>query len=109
MLEILYRIYEVADEETAQKNRGKDREFGFYGSTSKAENTELVMDCKICDSRDQFKEIIKGEYGDNIAFAYRKGKLKPGDLYCIIIGEHCYDTERYFHRYTFTCATAEWA
>ena len=58
MLEILYRIYEVADEETAKKNRENDMNFGIFSSTSKAENTELVMDCKVCDSRDQFKEII---------------------------------------------------
>ena len=47
--------------------------------------------------------MIRAEYGNDIAFAYRKGKLKPGDLYCIIIGEHCYDTERYFNKITFTC------
>lgn len=103
MLEILYRIYEVADEETAQRNLETDRGLGIFSSTSKAENTELVMDCKICDSREQFKEIIRSEYGENIGFSYRKGKLKPGDLYCIIIGEHCYDTERYFNKVTFTC------
>ncbi len=104
MLEILYRIYEVADEETAKKNRENDMNFSIFSSTSKAENTELVMDCKVCDSRDQFKEIIRAEYGENIAFAYRKGKLKAGDLYCIVIGEHCFDTERYFQKQTFTCA-----
>ena len=104
MLEILYRIYEVADEETAKKNRENDMNFGIFSSTSKAENTELVMDCKVCDSRDQFKEIIRAEYGEKIAFAYRKDKMKAGDLYCIVIGEHCYDTERYFQKHTFTCA-----
>ena len=104
MLEILYRIYEVADEETAKKNRERDLEFGLYSSMSKAENNELVMDCKICDSREQFKEIIKSEWGENIAWSYRRnGKLKAGDLYCVIIGEHCYDTERYFNKVRFTC------
>ena len=103
MLEILYRIYEVADEETAKLNLELDRGYGIFSSTSKAENNELLMDCKICDSREQFKEIIKSEYGNSIAFSYRKGKLKAGDLYCVIIGEHCYDTERYFNKVTFTC------
>lgn len=103
MLEILYRIYEVADEDTAKRNAEIDRDYGIFSSTSKAENKELLMDCKICDSREQFKGIIRSEYGDNIAFAYRKGKLKAGDLYCVIIGEHCYDTERYFNKVTFTC------
>lgn len=102
MLEIIYRIYEVADEKTAAKNREKDFDFGLYSSTSKAENIELLMDCLICDSREQFKEIIKSQYGEKIAFRYSK-KLKAGDLYCIIIGEHCYNTERYFNKITFTC------
>lgn len=102
MLEILYRIYEVADAETAEKNRQQGTTYGFYSSTSKAENNELLMDCLICDSRDQFKEIIRSEYGDGIAFRYSK-KLKAGDLYCIIIGEHCYDTEKYFNKVRFKC------
>lgn len=102
MLEIIYRIYEVADEETAAKNREKDLDFGLYSSTSKAENIELLMDCLICDSREQFKEIIRSQYGETIAFRYSK-KLKAGDLYCIIIGEHCYNKERYFNKVTFTC------
>ncbi len=102
MLEIIYRIYEVADEETAAKNLELDLGFGLYSSTSKAQNIELLMDCKVCDSREQFKEIIKSEFGDNIAFRYSK-KLKAGDLYCIIIGEHCYTTERYFNKVAFTC------
>ncbi len=102
MLEIIYRIYEVADEETAsKKNLTRDIDFGLY-SSSKAQNIELLMDCMLCDSREQFKEIIKSEYGENIAFRYSK-KLKPGDLYCIIIGEHCWNTERYFNKVTFTC------
>lgn len=102
MLEVIYRIYEVADEETAAKNREKDLGFGLFSSTSKVENTEILMDCLICDSREQFKEIIKEQYGQAIAFRYSK-KLKAGDLYCIIIGEHCYNTERYFNKVTFTC------
>ena len=102
MLEILYRIYEVADEETAKKNLESEKEFSLYPSLSKACNIELLMDCLICDSREQFKEIIKSEYGENIAFRYSK-KLKPGDLYCIIIGEHCYNTERYFTKVKYQC------
>lgn len=99
MLEIIYRIYEVADDETAAKNRKKDIDFGLYSSISKAQNIELLMDCLICDNREQFKDIIKGQYGENIAFRYSR-KLKAGDLYCIIIGEHCYNTERYFNKVT---------
>lgn len=102
MLEIIYRIYEVADEETAERNRKMDCNFGLWSSTSKAANIELLMDCLICDSREQFKEIIKSEYGENIAFRYSK-KLNAGDLYCIIIGEHCYNTEKFFNKITFKC------
>lgn len=106
MLEILYRIYEVADEETAIKNLEKDMDFGWFASTSKARNNELLMDCLVCESREQFKEIIKFEYGECIAFRYSK-KLNPGDLYCIIIGEHCYNTESYFNKVVFKCACCD--
>lgn len=102
MLEVIYRIYEVADEKTAANNLEKNLDFGLFSSTSKAQNIELLMDCLLCDSREHFKEIIKSEYGENISFRYSK-KLKPGNLYCIIIGEHCYDTERYFNKVIFTC------
>lgn len=102
MLEVVFRIYEVADEETAAKNFALNSGFGLFNSTSKSCNTELLMDCIICDSRDHFKDIIRDMYGQNIRFSFSK-KLKPGDLYCVIIGEHCYNTERYFNKVTFTC------
>lgn len=102
MLEILYRIYQVATEEERKRNLELDLNFGIFSSTSKCENNELLMDCLICDSREQFKEIMKSEYGENISFKYSK-KLKEGDVYCIIIGEHCYDTEKYFNKVTFKC------
>ena len=95
MLEIIYRIYEVADKENPPENGCV-----FWGVSH---NIELTMDCKICDSREHFKELIKEEYGNNIAFRNSK-KLNPGDLYCIIIAEHCYNTERYFNRIEYTCA-----
>lgn len=89
MLEVIYRIYQVDNEETRISH------CGF--------NTELTMDCKICESREHFKELIRAEYGENIKFANSK-KLKLGDLYCIIIGEHCYNTERYFNKIEYVCA-----
>ena len=103
MLEVIYRIYEVADEETTKKNLEKDIEFGLYSSTSKAQNTELLMDCLVCDDREHFKDIIRSQYGEDITFRYSK-KLKAGSLYCIIIGEHCYNTVRYFNKISFKCA-----
>lgn len=103
MLEVLYRIYEVPSEEEKERNRELENSFGFYSSTSKAENNELLMDCVLCETRDQFKEIIKSEYGENIGFRYSK-KLKEGDLYCIIIGEHAYNAERYFSKVEYECS-----
>lgn len=57
MVEIVYRIYEVADEKTAKENTEKDFEFGLYSSISKSQNNELVMDCLICESREEFKKL----------------------------------------------------
>lgn len=98
MLEVIYRIYQVADKE--KQSEELQNACSFYGISS---NIELTMDCKICESREHFKELIKEEYGNNIAFRNTK-KLNVGDLYCIIIGEHCYNTERYFNRIEYTCA-----
>lgn len=98
MLEVIYRIYEVADKE--KQSERLLNECSFFGISS---NIELTMDCKICESREHFKELIRAEYGDNISFRNTK-KLNVGDLYCIIIGEHCYNTERYFNRIEYTCA-----
>lgn len=69
MVEIVYRIYEVADEKTAKENAEKDFEFDLYSSISKSQNNELVMDCLICESREEFKKIIKDEYGMVFHFA----------------------------------------
>ena len=97
MLEIIYRIYEVLDKNSIDfQNK---QELQFYGSPEK----ELVMDCKICDNREQFKSLIREEYGNEIKFRNSKN-LKPGDLFCVIIGEHCYNTENYFVKIKTNCA-----
>lgn len=101
MVEVIYRIYEVADKEQSEKILSQKLEFGLY-SNSKVHNIEVCMDCLLCDSREHFKEIIRSQYGDNIAFRYSK-KLGVGELYCVIIGEHCYNTERYFNKVEFNC------
>ena len=102
MLEILYRIYEVADEETAKKNIEQDTNIYLYSSESKARNIELLMDCMIAESRDAFKEAIKQYWGKDTAFRYTKN-MKPGQIYCIIIGEHCYNGEKYFRKTEYDC------
>lgn len=93
MLEIIYRIYEVVEP------KQPENVYAFWDLSNKV---ELTMDCKICDSREHFKELIREEYGD-IPFRNSK-KLKAGDIYCIIIAEHCYNTERYFNRIEYNCA-----
>lgn len=85
MLEVIYRIYQVAEndnflEEDEMNNRN------FYDSISSTKNIEFTMDCLICETRDAFKDIIRDMYGKDIRFAYSK-KLQPGDVYCIIIGD----------------------
>lgn len=95
MLEILYRIYEVLPEE--EKLAQID---GFWlGNT--LGNREILMDCCVCDTREQFKDIIRATWGD-IPFRPTK-KLAPGDHYCVIIGEHCWTTERYFQKKKYVC------
>jgi hypothetical protein len=93
MLEIIYRIYEVMDKSLDNPTLYQ------YGCPEK----ELVMDCKLVDSREQFKSLIKEEYGNDITFRNSKN-LKPGDLFCIIIGEHCYNTENYFVKIKSHCS-----
>lgn len=103
MLEIIYRIYEVADEEQATQNIEHDTDLHLYSVGGRARNTEIVMDCMIVDSREQFKQIIRDSYGPDTPFRCTN-KLKPGDVYCIIIGEHCYNTEKYFRKVEYNCA-----
>lgn len=100
-MEILYRIYEVADEDKEAENSMKDLDLYMYSSKSKAENIELVMDCMVVESRDKFKEAIRSYWGADIAFRYNKN-LKPGQLYCIIIGE-CFNGEKYFLKSEYDC------
>lgn len=97
MLEILYRIYEVAADGEIVKNET----FGIE-SISKVCNHEIAMDCTVCDSRDQFKQLMRECYGGDIKFAYNR-KYPPGTMYCIIIGEHCYSTDAYFVKHEYTC------
>lgn len=97
MLEILYRIYEVLPE--------SEYNYDSYGfSLSSTMSQELLMDVYCCESRDDFKKYIKYTYGDDIKFAFSK-KYSPGQLYCIIIGEHLFDDSvpKYFQRITFKC------
>lgn len=97
MVEILYRIYEVNE-----KISDNAQSYGLF-SLSQLFSTEIAMDCMICSDRNEFKEIIKDTYGKDIKFAYNR-KYAPGTIYCIIIGEHCYNTEKYFNKLEFECS-----
>lgn len=101
MLEILYRIYEVDD----TKDFNPTDIVGTCGmfSLSKLNSTELLMDCYVCETREDFKNYIRDIYGKDIKFVYSR-KYEPGTIYCIIVGEHAYDSERYFNRVTYDCA-----
>ena len=104
MLEILYRIYRVRSEEEIQSLQDRDKEYyGIYSSISKVMNEEVLETVMICDDREHFKQNIRDIWGKDIKFTYSK-KLKPNDHYCVIIGDHCYDTEKYFNKYEFECA-----
>ena len=108
MLEIFYRVYEVCSKEEQSERLERAEQFGFYlgreGSISKLQNKCIWEDVLICESRDRFKEIMRDSYGSDLAFAYSK-RLQAGALYCIIVGEHCYeDTMRSnFQVVTFEC------
>ena len=94
MLEAFYRIYEVCSTEERRQNLEKAESLGFYlgreGSISKLQNRCLIEGVLICDTRDAFKDIIRDGYGKSVAFAYSK-KLESGAIYCVIVGEHCFD------------------
>lgn len=78
-MNILYRVYEKDDENTR-----------FYGNHDNIINQEVC----ICDSREQFKDIMRSMYGPDIKFANSK-KLSKGALYIIVISENCYNVEEY--------------
>ena len=58
MLEVIYRIYEVADEKTAVKNREKDLGFGLFSSTSNPEKSLNIMcTANLKPEQLQFEEV----------------------------------------------------
>lgn len=95
MLEVIYRIYEAISDEDRLKRLPDDY-------TIHDNKNQIDMDCIICDSRDHFKDIVRERYGDDVTFR-RPKQAKTGDMYCTIIAEHCYNTEKYFTKTEFTC------
>lgn len=98
MLEVLYRIYQKLTAEEREQLLSSPSAYMLIDLDKK----ELLMDCFICESRDIFKQHIRDIYGNDIQFK-NSSKIKPGDLFCIIIGEHCFNTEKYFNKLEYTC------
>ena len=72
MLEILYRIYRVPTDAEKESKRSYMDEFCGWSSTSQMENEELLMDVCVCDTRDQFKEIMRSQYGKDLKYHHRE-------------------------------------
>lgn len=102
MLEILYRIYRTLSEDERKEKLSNENSFSMFSSYSNLNNEELCMDCFLCENREDFKEYIKSIYGKDVKFANSK-KYPPNTIYCIIIGEHCYNAQRYFNRIEYEC------
>ena len=106
MLEIVYRIYEIVEVDARLK-------YSFYHLTDDEEpnlvkdKVELSMDICICESREQFKQLI-GEMYPGIKFANNKS-LPLGSTLCIIIGEHAWEEtkERYFNKKEYVCSECQ--
>ncbi|MHC1722475.1 MAG: GIY-YIG nuclease family protein [Aminipila sp.] len=81
-IEVIYRVYET--------------------NNNSPQNEIIEQNVLICNDRKHFKEIIKDTYDGNIKFASSR-KYSDGQLYCIIIGEQCYNTERYTTIVEFEC------
>lgn len=107
MLEILYRIYRVRSQDEIEKLEDRDKEYyGMYSSISKVMNEEVLESVMICDDREHFKNSIRDIWGKDIKFTYSK-KLQPNDHYCVIVGDHCWDTENHFNKVEFECANCK--
>jgi hypothetical protein len=94
VLEVFYRIYVVCSDDEKKIRLERAESLGFYlgreGSVSKLQNRCIWEGVLIWESREEFKKIIRESYGGEIAFAYSR-RLLAGSLYCIIVGDHCYD------------------
>jgi len=83
-MNFIYRIYEVTKSINGMR-------------VDNILNQEVV----ITESRETFKENIRTLY-PNIKFA-NNGKLKEGDIYCIIISDNCFNAAEYLAVKDFVC------
>lgn len=91
-MNFIYRIYEV---NWCQISVGKEI------SNPERFDTLLNQEVMITESRETFKKNLRELY-PNIKFA-NNGKLKHGDIYCIIISDNCYNIEEYLNIKEYEC------
>ena len=85
-MEIIYRVYEIDDD-----NGYKDK-------------TIIDQTICLCNSREHFKDIMRELYNPKKVHFANSRKLEIGDIYINIISENCNNTEQYFIVEEYTCA-----
>lgn len=89
-MEIIYRLCEHND---------KVDEDRFYCNNYKILDQEVML----CNSKEEFKEIIKSMYGDNIKFKHTSN-MQNGDLFISIISYNCYNSSDYVCVQDYVCS-----
>lgn len=88
-MKIIYRVYQIEDE-------GK-----CFGWTDFEHKSIVTQEVCLCNSKEDFKEIMKFQWGD-IPFRHTKD-LKVGDRFISIISYDAYDAEDYVGVEDHTC------
>ena len=90
-MNFIYRIYEVNTQPIIDKKT----------KYSKRTDTILNQEVMVTESRETFKENLRALYPD-IKFA-NNGKLKEGDIYCIIISDNCFNAAEHLAVKDYLC------
>lgn len=90
-MNFIYRIYQVT-----QDNEINEHNF------NRRIDIILNQEVMVTESRETFKENIRLLYPE-VKFA-NNGKLKDGDIYCIIISDTCYNTEEHIIVKDYECS-----
>lgn len=93
-MEIIYRVYE--------KVEGNNT--GWFN-----DNIILQQEVCHCETREQFKEMMRDMYGKDVAFR-NSSKLEAGKIFISIISENCYNPELYLKLFKHKCSECgkEW-
>ena len=94
-MEIIYRVYEITEEEVESWNGNK------YIEKSKVMLDQTIL---CCETREQFKAIMRDMYKPKEVHFANTRKLVNGDIYINIISEDCYNTAEYFILNDYTCS-----